>query len=77
MTHGANRRAQQRRKVPRQRRHQQHARLGECAILPEMQQGSEGGRLHDLFADNNLAVLDPDGVDAVGGTFMRPSNRNV
>ena len=36
-----------------------------------MQQGSEGGCLHDLFADGDLAVLDHDALDAVGGTLVR------
>ena len=51
--------------MPRQRRHDHHARLGRLDVLLEMQQRAERRDVRHLFGDLDLAVADHDAVDAV------------
>ena len=64
--HSAHCRAQQRREVPRKRRHQEHARLCGRHVLAEVQQRREQRARYSLFTDLDLAAIYGDRLDAKG-----------
>ena len=68
--HGLHGTAQQRRKMPRHRRNQQHAGLGHRNVLLEMQQAAKRSGIRGFFAHFDELLADHDRVDAVRGTLM-------
>src|SRR5215813_5053909 len=68
--HGVRGGTQQRREMPGQRRHQQHARLRGGDILLEMQERSERRSVDRLLAHRNLTIADYHGVDAERRSVM-------
>ena len=69
----AHRCAQQRREMAGERRHHEHARLGHCDVLLEMQERAEGRARGRLFPHFDFAVTDID----VGDAERRPGVREA